>query len=336
MAKSPPRRTPLDVLTTFSDCEAISDWARDAARYMVERGILKGADGGFLPKENCTFEQGVVLAKRVYERFADEQVLNNAPMMRSGLSAPVVTRPAASPADVSIQKGVKLEWQAMPGVSQYLVRIDYPGATQTQSSYVNSTEFQVQPQRGKSLSPGRHTVSIAAVDGDHNVISPFTRVSLNLRNDSDYYFDFKSAAEAERYMTTVTIRVWDFDANGQKVTRTKSLTVHKWVADDVVAIFEDIYNGPEKFPIHTVHGYRPGSSGEHPKGTAIDINPNENYEVWLDGRVGVGSFWKPGENPYSIPLDGDVVRAFRARGWGWGGTDWRSKRDYMHFSYFGT
>ena len=112
--------------------------------------------------------------------------------------------------------------------------------------------------------------------------------------------------------------------------------MHRWIADDVVAIFEDIYNGPEKFPIHSVFGYRPGSGGEHPKGTASDINPNENYEVYSNGRVGVGSFWKPGTNPYSIPLDGDVVRAFRAHGWGWGGTDWRSKQDYMHFSYFGT
>lgn len=326
----------VDVLATFSDCEDISEWARNAARYMADKGILKGVDGQFLPKAQCTFEQGVVLAKRVYEEFADEQVLKSAPMMRSGLAAPVVVKPESSPASMSLQREVKLAWQAMPGVSGYLVRIDYPGATQTQSVYTNVPEVQVQPQRNKELGPGPHTVSIAAVDGDHNVISPFTRVSINLYNDSDYDFDFKDAAEAESHMTTVTVRVWDFDASGQKVTVSKSLTIHKWVAADVVAIFEDIYNGPERFPIYSVAGYRPGSGGEHPKGTAIDINPNENYEVWLDGRVGVGSFWKPGVNPYSIPLDGDVVKAFRARGWGWGGTDWRSKRDYMHFSYFGT
>ena len=46
-------------------------------------------------------------------------------------------------------------------------------------------------------------------------------------------------------------------------------------------------------------------------------------------------FWAPGENPYSIPPNGDVVKSFKKYGWGWGG-EWRSKRDYMHFSYFHT
>ncbi len=326
----------VDVLLAFSDCETISEWARDAARYVAEKEILKGVDGCFLPKGECTFEQGVVLAKRVYERFADGQVLDNAPMMRSSLQAPVMLRPQSGAASMSIQRGVKLEWQPMAGAAGYLARIDYPGATQTQSAYTDVAEIPIQSQRDRSLTPGPLSVSIAAVDGDHNVISPFTRVCVTLYNDSDFHFDFKDAAEAATYMTTITIKVWDFDGNGQKATQTKTLTVHKWIADDVVAIFDEIYNGPEKFPIHSVFGYRPGSGGEHPKGTAVDINPNENYEVYSDGRVGVGSFWRPGSNPYSIPLDGDVVRAFRARGWGWGGTDWRSKQDYMHFSYFGT
>ena len=43
----------------------------------------------------------------------------------------------------------------------------------------------------------------------------------------------------------------------------------------------------------------------------------------------MGKKWEPGQNPYSITPDGDVVRAFSRRGWVWGATYRRS--DYMHF-----
>ena len=48
-----------------------------------------------------------------------------------------------------------------------------------------------------------------------------------------------------------------------------------------------------------------------------------------------GSHWSPGSDPYSIPADSAVVRIFAKYGFSWGGT-WNSKKDYMHFSYFGT
>jgi hypothetical protein len=44
--------------------------------------------------------------------------------------------------------------------------------------------------------------------------------------------------------------------------------------------------------------------------------------------------WSPVTNIFSIPANGSVVNAFKKYGWGWGG-DWKSSKDYMHFSYFG-
>lgn len=147
---------------------------------------------------------------------------------------------------------------------------------------------------------------------------------------------YKSAAEAQKHMVTVTINVWKLNSSGQKVPGTLQVTVNKAIADRVKAIFQEIYDGPERFPIKSIGGYawRSGTS-EHSLGLAIDINPNENYMIRNDGTVVSGSFWKPGENPYSIPADGDVVRIFRKYGFAWGGNAWRSSRDYMHFSYFG-
>jgi hypothetical protein len=113
--------------------------------------------------------------------------------------------------------------------------------------------------------------------------------------------------------------------------------VHKDQAETVVTIFAEIFNGSEQFPIKDLGGFEwrnPNSDGTHSAhnaGLAIDINSNENYCIYPNGRV-VGSFWKPGENPYSIPEDGDVVTAFRNHGWFWLGNTWNSVRDYMHFS----
>lgn len=154
---------------------------------------------------------------------------------------------------------------------------------------------------------------------------------------------FSSRAEAEAGMVTITVPVWKL-SNGNKVASTATFQIHAAIADDVKAIFTEIYNDPEQFPINAVGGYAwrgDSATGEHNCGTAIDINPNENYQV-RDGKALAGSFWKPGESPYSITEDGSVMRAFIKYGWSWGGDAWawdtdpsEGYHDYMHFSYMG-
>lgn len=155
-------------------------------------------------------------------------------------------------------------------------------------------------------------------------------------NWSPYSYYYSSAAEAAANMETISVRVWDFadSTRTTKVTKTRYLQVHKNIADTVVAIFEEIYNGDEQFPIKNVGGYRWEPGSEHGCGLAIDINWEENY--YYNSRTGqtVGNYWKPGEDPYSIPLDGDVANAFKKYGFSQG--IWTYTVDYMHFSYFGT
>lgn len=152
------------------------------------------------------------------------------------------------------------------------------------------------------------------------------------------YQAYKTAAEAKADMTSISVKVWDFDANGKKQTKTKTFLIHKNIAATVKQIFKEIYEGPEKFPIHTIGGYSwrgNNSSSEHCEGLAIDINPNENPMInKKTGAILSGKAYNPGVNPYSIPENGDVVKAFEKYGFIWG--DWSTKRDYMHFSYFGT
>ena len=141
--------------------------------------------------------------------------------------------------------------------------------------------------------------------------------------------------EAEPLMVSVTVPVWKL-SNGNKVSSTATFKVHHAIADKVKLVFEDIYNGPEKFPIKDVGGYAwRGGRSEHNGGTAIDINANENYCIYNNGTV-IGKYWKPYEDVYSIKPYGDVVNAFERHGFTWGGDSWRNPKDYMHFSYLGT
>ena len=140
-------------------------------------------------------------------------------------------------------------------------------------------------------------------------------------------------------MTDITVPVWRLDeATGQKSASSCTLLVHEALADEMVQIFTEIFDDPEQFPIKNVGGYAwrgDAATGEHNCGTAIDINWEENYQINAAGQVMAGTCWAPGENPWSIPEDGSVVRIFAAHGFSWGGSAWPTNKDYMHFSYMG-
>jgi hypothetical protein len=80
----------------------------------------------------------------------------------------------------------------------------------------------------------------------------------------------------------------------------------------------------------------PGTSvwAQHAYGLAVDINPFENPEI-QDGQVdpAAAAAWadRSRVSPAMIKEGDAAWRAFRAIGWTWGG-DWRSLKDYMHFS----
>ena len=168
--------------------------------------------------------------------------------------------------------------------------------------------------------------------------TPQTRLETVTRTEIRYDSD----EEAKSHMTAVEVPVWKLRGNS-KTPGTLNLTVNAALAEEVKAIFTEIYNDPEQFPISDGGGYswRTNSGSEHIQGTAIDLNVDSNYQV-RDGVALVGSGWTPGEDPYSITPGGSVVRIFAEHGWDWGGNAWAGHsdqtygyHDYMHFSYFG-
>ena len=146
--------------------------------------------------------------------------------------------------------------------------------------------------------------------------------------------NFKTASKAAKQMKNIKIKVWDFKngKSGKKVTRTKWITVNKRLAPSIKAMFDEIYKCKEKQVIKDIgcYSYR---SGEHMYGMAIDINPNENYMIDGD-TIMSGSFWNPKKSKYSIPLECETVRIMARYGFYRG--FWGDRKDYMHFSYFGT
>ena len=107
---------------------------------------------------------------------------------------------------------------------------------------------------------------------------------------------FREKAQADACMTNVTVPVWLMRKDGTKYPSRTTIKVNSGLANDVLAIFTEIYNHPSKFPMKSVGGYswrktQSGNVSEHSYGTCIDINPNENYYVTYDGRPLSGSYW---------------------------------------------
>lgn len=177
------------------------------------------------------------------------------------------------------------------------------------------------------------TVNLASASMTKNQKLQFIYGTTNI---SDYRMVYASSSEARSHMTGITVKTWDINSQGEKYTRTWSLTVHKNIADTVQAIFDEIYALPEKPPIHSLGGFRWAGRSEHSVGLAIDINPRENYYCDANGNALTGSYFRPGEDPYSIPVGGAVDQIFAKYGFT-RGIFWRSGyKDYMHYSFFGT
>lgn len=145
---------------------------------------------------------------------------------------------------------------------------------------------------------------------------------------------------------------WGFD---QK-EHIGEMVVHKEVADEVLEIFEIVYEG--KYPIEEMmlideydanddqsmeannsssFCFRQITGGKslskHSYGIAIDINPIMNPYVhgnYIAPASGEDYVDRANKRIGMIYKDDLLYRAFIERGWTWGG-DWNTPKDYQHF-----
>ncbi|MGI6685224.1 MAG: S-layer homology domain-containing protein [Bacillota bacterium] len=336
------------------DSNKIFGWSE---RYMADaysRGIIAGTGNGNLsPKSNITREQAVVLMLNLLA-YCDASRIKAA-----GVKECVLPAPSGMKISQYYYHGdVNLSWGDTPLAAAYDVRILKNGtvayATRTKA---HNIDFRTNPKEdhdtikldnifGSDRQTVKAVIEVVPVDSKGNpslfsltrefTVLPKARERETTQSDrSD--IRLRGDIEVNSFLTSISVPVWQL-SSGTKKTATITLTVHKDVAEYVKKIFAEIYNGKEKFPIKSCSGYsNRGGTSQHNYGLAIDINPNENYFIGRDGTIKAGSFWMPGKNPYSIPADGDVVRAFKKYGWHWSpDMNWSNGADYMHFSLKGT
>jgi hypothetical protein len=153
----------------------------------------------------------------------------------------------------------------------------------------------------------------------------------------------------------VRLSFWGFD----DARHTGELLVNASVADDVVSVFRSLYRA--HYPIEEMRVTRrdeldapPTGDGnntgafvcrptvgqttysQHAYGLAIDLDPFQNpYEKGDLVLPELASSYLDRDDREGVIHDGDVVvRAFASIGWEWGG-DWRTLKDYQHFSLTG-
>lgn len=168
---------------------------------------------------------------------------------------------------------------------------------------------------------------------------------------------------APRDLRLLTLSYWGMDGT----ERVGELIVHGWIAERMVGVFRTLWE--EKFPINRMETPERWARPEDftPGGEYIQKPPsvdtiNNTYGFFCRPATG-GSAWSmhsfglaidinPVENPYLrgstlIPLNGDLdrraprngkilrgsvpVQSMGRAGMIWGG-DWRTLKDYMHFS----
>lgn len=157
-------------------------------------------------------------------------------------------------------------------------------------------------------------------------------------------------------LTYLTVSFWGFDQRNH----TGELIVNDAVAEDIVEVFRRLHE--VRFPIEEMRVIRldevdapPTGDGnvtsvlecreatggtswsQHSYGLAIDINPFHN--PYLRGEVVLpelaSAYTDRDDVRPGMIVEGDVVmEAFAEIGWAWGG-NWKSLKDWMHFSLNG-
>ena len=330
-------------LENFDDKGQIADWARVSMGINVKMGIINGVSDTLVsPLTGATREQAICMINRVYEKFSECTNTYIIPKLAT---------------NVDEMKNMVFMWEKVDDAKKYMfiikdknsdvceaLEIVDSNVTILKDDYETGTYTLVV---GMENQEGVQTFSKPQDFSFERPIITYTpSANLTILEKEQRVFPggkyFESEAEAKGYMVEITVPVWKMRSNGEKYTSTMSLYINRALADDVLNIFAEIYNSPEKFPIKDVGGYywRNTSGGRlshHSYGLCIDINANENYYVEPDGTPIVGKYWKPYEDPYSMPEDGIVVKTFAKYGFLWGGNCWSDKyaKDYMHFTYLG-
>ena len=323
----------------FSDAAGLSTWAKEASALMVSRYIVSGTNDKKLePKEVTTRAEAFIILQNAVKTIVAEP--------NTGTEA----TQAIEKLNIMVYGESQTNQLNQRVVTSKQTPVATPVATPTETASIpkvsglNFDQYVTEAQAVESVSRGgrRGDRDPRTLEEMYSPAELMVRLGTNAVKVASIFGSadaqrYQTAEEAKKHLVSVSVEVWVLGSNGMKTPGKRNVIVNKGIANTVVQIFKEIYNGKEKFPIKDLGGYawRSSETSEHRWGLAIDINAAENYMIRSDGRVVAGSFWKPGDSPYSILPIGDVVTTFKKYGFSWGGDAWSMSNDYMHFSFLG-
>ena len=341
-------------LNKYKDVSTIASWAMPYAAQLSFLDIIQGSDGYFMPNAVVTIEQAYCFINRIAKLGQKKISLNQSYdgktiyLNWSGIDSSeykvhvITTRNTRhfdeTGTDIKIHTTNNKNFAINTDyVRTYEIIVTADGYTSNKVT-VNSPKFGYYVEQTTEI----HEANKNLIREYYENLNNQKRAEAEARGEE--YTDMEipqdktmptTKEEADYLQKTIEIPVWKMGWDGSKYQSTMEITVHKQIADKMYNAFKEIFEGEEKFPIDYLCYYAwRGDGGEHNIGTAIDINPTQNYCIYSNGTI-VGDYWKPYDDPFSITPFGEVMKAFERNGFNWGGDTWRNNRDYMHFSYMG-
>ncbi|MBQ2897536.1 MAG: S-layer homology domain-containing protein [Clostridia bacterium] len=319
---------PIEFTSPFTDFNYLSNWAKPYVQKAYQEGFISGyADGSFSGSNYVSWQEAIVLIDRVFP-FSnidnkETQILCDDFNLNTDVSNGILT---ISWDDIDETKNYTLTITEQR-LSRYENDIPPNSPLTINLNNESSYSISINPNKKYSITIScKNMFSEKTIYTEKLILEDMNEISANYPT---------TEVEAEEIVTEITVPIWKLSGN-EKVPSEATFKVHNKIAQKVILVFEEIYNGDEQFPIKDVNAYTwRGGTTEHNGGTAIDINSNENYCIYNNGTI-IGTHWKPYDDPYSITPYGDVVRAFEKYGFTWGADAWSNPKDYMHFSYLGT
>jgi len=179
---------------TFADEKDIAPWAIEAVRFMNKNGFLKGSDNKIDPGGICTREMAVIIAARVYEKYADN----------AAAPAEVVSSQTAGQEDTGVELPVNFPG-TVPIIPDAVINtaegfiVDRSGVLiyATNCSVAEAIEF----YSNRSLYKGLNTIMPIQSDGSKS-IQIDTREYILLVSASD-------ALQGAAGKTIITLTVFD-------------------------------------------------------------------------------------------------------------------------------
>ncbi len=290
----------------IQDAWDIDDWAKDYVAFMLDNDLMAGYDGMFKPKDYVSREEAAIIAYRCFCK------------IRQGMLTAVFSlllNQELTQTDVWYIHWKKTVMQSNGTVIALRNAPDKqlvtPGGEVVGGEPIVEEDPEPVPDGTGGYAPSGTPLQVPDSDGLYQLKTYSETLATGEATDKEIRIfgsvgaRYSTHEEAEAHMVEVVVPVWEFGDGDQLQTGWRSFKVNSVLAEDVQAIFSEIYNSPEKPPIKDAVGYSwrnalsGGSVSEHNFGTVIDLNYNENYCVYKNGQQ-IGTFYDPSTSVFSF------------------------------------